>query len=545
MDQASGARLGLPALGRLDLRALARPAALALGAFAVLFLALTWNRYGLASGEAERQMYGRQLLDFYRFGFTGSALQHLEAVQTGGLFDLFAALLELVWHGSVWDLRHLLSGLAGLAGLLAVWRLARLLAGEVAALLATVILCLTGSWSGAMFTHTLEIPLAAALVWALYLQTCLVAEQPAFRRGTVWGLGFAAGLAFGVGDGAWLVPLSLLITLLVVSHRRAESPLKSLPGQLRALLPAALLAAAIALLGRPAVVLGPLQSLFLPAGPAGVTSVVPTLVDGSLLMSNEVPRSYLHEYLVVKLPELMLIGLALALGGRPWQVGGGASEHERRRRSRHAHPMHLPLVLAIVLPMGYAWLFRPALADGLRQFLYLLPPMAVAAALGWRMLWQTVRGQSVAAWSLAIVVSLLAVSHAITLIHLHPYGHAYYNSLVSGLRGAARGWVLDYSAASVREGAEYLNRWAAIVPPASRDPIPVAVCAEPAQARAWLSPRFEVVRDPARAAFVIANSHLGCLDGIGGTPLYTVMRQGVTLGQVIDRRGQVPQALPG
>ncbi|MCB1887111.1 MAG: glycosyltransferase family 39 protein [Rhodocyclaceae bacterium] len=535
MQQVTGTRLAAAPI-RLDLRALAQPAARLLAVLALLFVALTWDRHGLGVGEADRQMFGRLLLDAYRSGFSETAVGPLQAVPGGGLFDLAAALVELVWHGNVWDLRHLLSGLAGLAGIFAAWQLARSLGGEVAALLAALILCLTGAWSGAMFTHTREIPLAAALAWALVFQTRLVAELPRPRAGTLLGLGASGGMALGLGAAGWLLPVSLLITLPVAIWRGgARSPV-ALLGSLRPLLPAALLGGVIALLGRPTMLIGLLDGWLLDGDAGQVSAIVPTLVDGTLLLSSDVPRSYLHTYLVVKLPELMLVGLALALGGRPWRERRDASAAERRHRSRHAHPMHLPLVLAITLPMAYAWLFRPPLADGLRGFLHLLPPMAVAAALGWRMLWQTARSRPVAAWSLAAVGGALAASHLVTLAHLYPYGHAYYNSLVAGLRGAAQGWVLDYDATSVREGAEYLNRWADSQAPASAAPISVAVCGDPVQARAWLSAQFVVVPRARQAAFVIAGSQPGCPRESGGIPVHAVVRQGVVLGQVIDRR---------
>ncbi len=536
----------LTGIGGADLRAPARAVSLALALGLLLYLALTWDGYGLGPQEGQRQMYGRLLLDFYRSGFSdGALLQRPEMAQGGGLFDLLAALLELVWPGTVWDLRHLLSGVFGLAGVLAAWKLARLLAGETAAMAAALILTLSGAWSGAMFTHSAEIPLAACMAWGLYFVTCLVRGLPAIDRAGVLRFGFAAGAALAMGDGAWLLPLCLALTLAVAARQQGPKALPRLAGWARQLLPAVLAALPLLLLARPLL----LVDIF-SAPAAAVQVVVPTAMDGAVMLNQEVPRSYLHEYLLVKLPELMLIGLALALGGRPWHSEAAERCTERRATARRGRPLHLPLVLAIALPIGYAWCFRPALADGLRQFLYLLPPMAVAAALGWRMLWQAVRGSELAAWSLAVVASLLVFAHATTLVHLHPYGHTYYNSLLGGLRGAFGGWVMDYDAASLRESAEFLNDWLAREqrrePAGARAaPIPVAVCAEPLQARAWLSPRFEITRDVRRARFVIASSHLDCLDDLPGTRLHLVVRQGVPLAQVIDRRGAGTARRPG
>ena len=275
---------------------------------------------------------------------------------------------------------------------------------------------------------------------------------------------------------------------------------------------------------------------------AEVSAVVPTLVDGRLLLSSEVPRSYLHDYLVVKLPELMLIGLALALGGRPWRTDDpAAAARERPMVAPHGgQPVHLPLALAITLPMAYAWLLRPALADGLRQFLFLLPPLAVAAALGWRLFWQALRGNAVAAWSVAAVAGLLVAIHMATLMHLQPYGHVFYNSLAGGLRGAAQGWVLDYNASSLRENVAYLEQHYGFEADGAR--VAVLVCGDPDLVRAWLPSPLEATRDASRADFLIAAGRPGCRERGAGEVIHAVSRRGVVLGQVVALHAARPPA---
>ena len=145
-----------------------------------LYVLLCFDQHGLSNDEEVQHVYGRLLLDYYRSGLTDlSAFQYKNLYLYGGLFDLLAASAErLAPAMNVWDLRHLLTALFGLGGLFAVYRTARLLAGEAAALSAVGLLMLTGAWSGALFTHTKDIPFAACMAWATLCTVQLVPSMP-------------------------------------------------------------------------------------------------------------------------------------------------------------------------------------------------------------------------------------------------------------------------------------------------------------------------------------------------------------------------------
>ena len=527
---------------------LVRLATAGVAAALLLFVALTWRQHGISNDEEVQHLYGRLLLDFHASGFADrSAFEFRNLYLYGGLFDLMAAGLErLLLANSVWDLRHLLSALFGLAGMLGAWKLTRLLAGEAAALLAVVVLALSGAWTGSMFTHTKDVPFATCMVWALYYITALMRSLPLMPRGTVLKLGIALGCAFGLRIGAVFAVLTLTLSLLAAALIAGGGPaavLRRLAGWLLALLPGALVAVALMGVFWPWSVMAP-GNLWLAATTFSHFSFdLNTIVDGVTMKNGEVPRSYLHDYLLIKLPEIMLIGLALALGGRPWRSAAPPEHPERRSAGRQGRPVHLPLLLAILIPLVYAWLGRPALYNGIRHFLFLLPPLAVAAALGWRMLWQALHTRPEARAVLAGALLLLAGHHLHTLQRLHPYAYVYYNHLAGGLPSAAHGWELDYWSASARDGAEFLNRLiaseeAAAGPAAA--PIPVAICAEGLQASAFLSPRFVVTTDWNSADFFISTTHMGCHLAMQGKPVLEIRRDGVLLGVVLDRRGLTP-----
>src|SRR5262247_1561302 len=104
-------------------------ARLTLGA-AIAVAFATFRDYGVpwdAQGEAE---YGRLLIRFYRSWFRDqAAFEFINFKFYGGGFELPAALLARISPFGVYETRHLLTALLGVAGLAATWALARRLGG--------------------------------------------------------------------------------------------------------------------------------------------------------------------------------------------------------------------------------------------------------------------------------------------------------------------------------------------------------------------------------------------------------------------------------
>ncbi|MBS7543747.1 ArnT family glycosyltransferase [Ancylobacter oerskovii] len=510
---------------------LTRLASLLLFAGLTAWVLAVFRDYGISNDEPVQHTYGQLLWQWYGSGFKDDrAFHYINLYLYGGLFDLIAAGLEPYVSLPVYDLRHLISAGFGLAGLVAVWRWTRLIAGEKTAILAVALLAITGMYGGAMFTHTKDVPFAAAMAWSLYFVTCVAAALPglpAWR--TVVGLGLAVGCALGLRVGGVFAIFYLGLTVLAggVVHRDPRLVLRLV---LR-LVPAGLIALMVMALAWPWSVLPP-TNLFEAMGAFSHFSFdLSTLINGRTVPIGEVPGTYMSEYLLIKLPDVALLGLIAAL---PLGIAAlfRAEAGERRRAL-----VFLPLVLALAVPVAFTLAEHPPLYNGIRHFLFVIPPATIAAALGLAALWRgALRVSPILGLATAAVAGGLFVFNAATFVALHPYEYVGYNQLVGGLRGADGRFEGDYWSATMREAANALRTGIEAHPPAR--PYKVAICAEDGQIQPFLGPHLEFTESWDDADFLLTARNVGCDNLVPGLTYRTISRLGVPLAMVVDLRAR-------
>ena len=94
----------------------------------------------------------------------------------GGSFDLAMAMINRVSPFGTYETRHLFSGLVGLIGLFAAWRLGERLRGPSAGFLTLALLATVPAYYGHMFINPKDMPFAAAMCVVL-LSICGVLEE--------------------------------------------------------------------------------------------------------------------------------------------------------------------------------------------------------------------------------------------------------------------------------------------------------------------------------------------------------------------------------
>jgi hypothetical protein len=518
-----------------------RSASIAVFAILTIVALVTYRSYGISNDEEVQQTYGELLLRFYASGFTDdNAFHYRNLYLYGGLFDLVAAGIGQHLAMPTYEWRHLLSAIVGLIGMWGTWRLTRLLSSDAWGCFAVVLLAATGSWWGPLFNETKDISFAAAMIWVTYYSARIAPQLPNPRLRHVIGLGAALGCALGLRIVAVYAGLELAVLVIVAAIAANEGPLailKRLGLSVLRLLPAGGVALAIMAVAWPWSVFAPLNVLVAIDTFSRFPINMLTRLDGVVMKAANVPRWYLPIYLLVRLPELTQVGIV---------IGAAAGAIRSARRSVEGlHALRLlPVILAVAVPLGHAILTKPVLYNGIRHYMFLLPPITVLATVGLRAAYLLItdRAGKRAGYAFAGVCGAAWLYHAIVLVILHPYETVAYNAFAGGVSGAVDKYEFDYHGNSIREAAIRLSQVVAEEEenghrdPRFGPPYRVAVCAELLQADEYLSSTFRVTTNWLNADFFISPIQDGCENVLVGNPIIKIERMGATIGVVKDRR---------
>jgi hypothetical protein len=503
----------------------------------IIWVALTFRQHGISNDEYVQHTYGQMLLDWYQSGFKDQDAFHYRNLYLyGGLFDIIAAALDPYIPIMIWDIRHLLSALFGLLGFYGVSRFAHLLGGERLALLAMTLLFLTVSWSGTMFTHTKDVPFATCMLWALYATALVVRDMENVSGKAIVLLGFAVGGALGLRVGGAFAVIYLVLLVLarvLLDHKYERTPIWSrLLRMVVVLLPAAVLAFVFMAMCWPWSVIEPDNLLEAAKSFSHFDFNMQTIANGVVYNISEVPRSYLFQYLAVKLPEAALLGIfslpLLCFGGR----------QALRLADQRTRMVMYTLLVGILFPLVFVMDDRPALYNGVRHFTFLLPLLAIFSAwaivavrqaLAQSHLHAKVANQAI--WA-GVIGGLMLVT-LVDIVQLHPYQYARLNRVAGDQTQAQFKWEGDYWSSALRSATDQLTEMHL---PARTKPYWVAACVDTPQIEPYLDGRFSVTRRWEEADFFLSTTNMHCHEVMKGKLIGGVQRQGMWLAVIKDRR---------
>ena len=256
------------------------------------------------------------------------------------------------------------------------------------------------------------------------------------------------------------------------------------------------------------------------------------LFDGAIVSVPDMPWSYLPTLFALQLPEVMLGLLAAGVVTTAVVVWKPVSDPKRKT-------VLLLLVLAALLPLIIAMVKRPALYNGIRHFVFVIPPMAVLAGVGFAAIsdWLKTRNRKA---QVAFAV-LFAVGLALPLtemIRLHPYQYTHFNHIAGSVRGADDRYMLDYWGLALKQASEGLREEIITrqeIPPRNRK-WRVAVCGPQRPAQVALGPDFTIGWDSHAADFAMTLGEFYC-KGLKAPVVVEIKRDDVIFARVYDIRG--------
>jgi hypothetical protein len=178
--------------------------------------------------------------------------------------------------------------------------------------------------------------------------------------------------------------------------------------------------------------------------------------------------------------------------------------------------------------------------NGIRHFVFVLPPLAVLGGLAGSWLIATLRQHSRLLAAMAGVALLGGVALPVTeMIRLHPYEYTFFNRLAGGVAGAHGRYMLDYWGLSFKRASQGLA--AALAQRHEGKPRDrrwkLAVCGPHRSPQVELGPDFETTWDPQGADFALMLGEFYCAT-FDAPILAEVARAGVVYARVYDIRGR-------
>jgi hypothetical protein len=516
-----------------------RLAIAAIGIVGVLAL-LSFRDYGLSWDDYVHAEYGDLLLRLYTSGFRDQrALSWVNLYYYGGGFDLLAALAAKLLPFTLFETRRLVGAAVGILGLLLTWRIGRRLGGPLAGLVGLVLLAACPLYYGHMFMNPKDSPFAVAMAIFLLGATRALEQYPRVSLVTGSLVGVGLGLSFGsrIMGAFGLISALAAVALIVTVECRADgirSAGARLGRFLLALLPFFVLAYAVMALVWPWSVVDPLNP-FRAVEYFSHFFEKPwqELFDGQLISVPDMPRAYVPALLALKLPIILSV---LGFGG----AAGAVLAAFRPGIALNRRAVFLSIAMAALLPIAATVALRPAMYNGIRHFVFVLPPLAALGGLCGAFLVQMASQR----WRFAPIVAAIIfiagiIMPVVEMARLHPYEYTYFDRLFGGVAHARDRYMLDYWGLSFKQASQALL--AKLVergetkPPGRRWKI--AVCGPHRSPQVELGPDFETTWDPEGADFAMMLGEFYCAK-LDAPLLAEIVRDGVVYARLYDIRGR-------
>ena len=512
-------------------------------AFIAAIALATFRDYGLGWDDYTHSQYGALLVSLYQSNFADErALSFVNLYMYGGGFDIVATLAAKILPFDLLETRRLVGAAVGLVGLFATWRLGRRLGGPLAGLLGLLLLAATPLYYGHMFINAKDGPFAAVMAIALLALVRAFEEYPRPTPPTIALCGIGIGLAIGARVlGGFAIATALLPLPFIIAVRSRATGLSIALSEcgsfLLPFIPAAMLAYLLMGLVWPWSVISPLN-------PFRAVEYFSNffekpwreLFDGQLIPVIDMPRSYVPTLLAVQLPELML---ALGLCGTAGAIFAIASKTDRSTTTAGRRTALLATVLAVLLPVLITVAMRPAMYNGIRHFIFVLPPLAALGGLAAAQIAdRLVRHGRIAVGAGVLALLIGIASPVLDMTRLHPYEYTDYNHLAGGPPRARQNYMLDYWGLSLTQASRRL-----LADIADRHERPlhgqwrVAVCGPHPPVAVALGAQFTTTWDPKGADFAMVLGEFYCAK-LDAPVMFDIVREGVVYARLYDLRGR-------
>jgi hypothetical protein len=176
------------------------------------------------------------------------------------------------------------------------------------------------------------------------------------------------------------------------------------------------------------------------------------LFNGEVYRAGQLPRRYLPFLLGTTLTEPVWILFIVGVVTGYWKL----LRDQSSKRASNLMTASLTLSWFVILVL-YVLIRNPAMYDGIRHFLFIVPPVFIFAGFTFEFLFDLLSKRMTTSWLYAGIVVLILLPGVLAILQLHPYEYTYYNLFVGGTSNAFRKFETDYWLTCYKDAVKELN----------------------------------------------------------------------------------------
>jgi hypothetical protein len=521
--------------------------------FYVIIIIFTFLDYGITYDENWHYTYGEHIVQWFSSGFQDKgALTYWTLPLQGGFSGTLARLATRISPLGDFETSHLVNAIFGFLGVVGAFKLSRFLGGPFAGFLSVLFLILTPRFYGHTFNNPVDIPMATFSIFVVYYLIRTVSFLPHPPKALIAKLGLVLGLALAVRVGAViLVGYIVLAFCLWLAYRylfklktkgnntnlNFRSSLLKISGTFSFI---CIIAYLVMLCWWPAAQIRP---IYMPAKGLWYATrfgySIDVFFEGMVFSNKNLPWYYVLKWFLITLPEFYFI--AFGVGLILVSIFLSKTKKELRLQDNRNALEIVILVAAATLPIIYT-VTGVVEYDGIRHYLFVIPFLAVIAAVSIVKLFRRVFLSFISTAVAVIVFASMALT-VVDMVQLHPHQYIFFNRLFGGsIAEAADAFETDYWGNSYKEGVEWIVR---NYNDRHRDKkVKVASCLYSLSTSYYLpEDRFDyvgsyhdgqVISKNVVPDLFLATTRWNCHKKLDGQVLHTIERRGVPLLYIIE-----------
>lgn len=172
------------------------------------------------------------------------------------------------------------------------------------------------------------------------------------------------------------------------------------------------------------------------------------LFDGNFISAHNLPWTYIPKWLMITIPLPFQIAFV---------IGILFIIFNNKHQEQYQKSIFLLLLFQIFFLPLIAITRGSTLYDAIRQFLFILPGVAVLATVGIVRIYDILKKKFLKVLYVTVLLAAFSVI-AYDMVQLHPYEYIYFNRISGGLLANASRYQTDYWGLSLNKTAEWLNK---------------------------------------------------------------------------------------